>query len=183
MPCSSLTKAGKPCKSRPLHGTDKCMAHSSRDTQALVGFGGSDNARLGGRPRKPPIPIARQLIEENIDVLLGPYFAALGCKVVLDHEGARLERIPGAGAKLYGEQKSSGEIIVSEYDDVGAQQVAAERLLDRVYGKAKQQTEVSGPDGGPVTIASSFDLERLTLEERRALLELVEKAADGTTAA
>lgn len=183
MPCTSLTRTGKPCRARPLHGTDHCMAHSSRETQALVGFGGAENGVLGGRPRKPPIPIARQLIEENVDVLLGPHFAALGCKVVLDSEGAHLERIPGSGAKLYGEAKSSGEIVLSPYDDIGAQQAAAERLLDRVYGKAKQQTEVSGPEGSPIRLASTFDLERLTLDERRALLELVEKAADGSSAA
>jgi hypothetical protein len=29
---------------------------------------------------------------------------------------------------------------------------AADSILDRAYGRARQATEISGPDGGPLTI-------------------------------
>ena len=37
-----------------------------------------------------------------------------------------------------------------------ARVAAIKELLDRAYGKSKQQTEVTGPDNGPVSIAVRF---------------------------
>jgi hypothetical protein len=178
--CKGTNKQGKPCKAPPLNDSGRCISHSPTEIQASLGFGGIENSRLGGKGRHQPIPVAQKLVEDNVAVLLEPYFRTLGYEVVVDDDDARLERIEDGGAKLYGTQQRSGEIVVSKHDDIGAMQNAAEKLFDRVYGKPRQQTEISGPGGTPIQVASTFDLEKLTVAEKRDLLELLQKAGDGS---
>jgi nickel-dependent lactate racemase len=173
--CKGTTQKGNPCKTAPLKDSDYCLAHGDQETRDLVGFGGSQPG--AGRPAKPkPSEIARELVEEHIEATLRPHFNALGYEIVLDENGAHLTEKANGGAKLYGESKD-GYINVSEHDDLRAMIAASEKLLDRVYGRPKQVSEVSGPDGAPVQVASTFDLSKLSLDERRSLLELVERAA------
>lgn len=47
-------------------------------------------------------------------------------------------------------------------------------MLDRAHGKPKQQTELTGKDGGPLNV--SFDVDKLSTAEAAALLDLMEKA-------
>ena len=49
-------------------------------------------------------------------------------------------------------------------------------VLDRAYGKPKQQTELTGANGGPLAV--SFDVNKLTTDEAAALLDLIEKAKE-----
>lgn len=175
--CPGLNKQGNPCRGNPLANSDKCMAHQPEEAKALVGFGGAQPG--AGRPRlSTPIEVAQRLVEDNVTVLLEPSFRTLGFEIVNDGEGPQLRRLDNGGAKLFGTKQSSGEIIVSEHDDLGAMQTAAERLFDRVYGKPRQMTEISGPDGSAIQVASTFDLAKLSVTEKRDLLELLEKAAD-----
>lgn len=179
--CKGTSKrTGKQCKAAPMKDSDYCSAHNTNLPDSAR-FGSLEQAReaaqLAGRPPKPkPSEIARELVEEHVEVTLRPHFNALGYEIVLDENGAHLQEKPNGGVKLYGESKD-GYINVSEHDDLGAMIGAAEKLLDRVYGRPKQVSEVSGPDGAPVQVASTFDLSKLSLDERRSLLELVERAA------
>ena len=173
--CNGIKDDGSACGAAPLKDNDYCLAHSDQETRELIGFGGAQPG--AGRPAKPkPSEIARELVEEHIESTIRPHFNALGYEVVIDENGAHLEEKSDGGAKLYGESKD-GYINVSEHDDLGAMIQASEKLLDRVYGRPKQVSEVSGPDGAPVQVASTFDLSKLSVEEKRKLLELVEKSS------
>lgn len=132
--CTGTTKKGLPCTAWPLKGRDVCMGHADRETQASAGFGGSEVGKLGGRPALPkPTDLARQLMERHAAAMLRPHFKALG--LYLEDDGST-RAIDGAVVVHNGEATS--------IEDLGAQIAAAERLWDRVYGKPKQATELSG---------------------------------------
>ncbi len=141
-----------------MHGTDKCLAHSDAKTRESVGFV-ADNG-LQGRPKQPRVvDVMRERVEAEIDAILEPYFRAL------------------KGAMLYGTAQGRGEIVMSEFPDLGARIKAAELLLDRVYGRPRQQTEVTGADGGPLTVlAGQPDWAKLSDDELRQLRGLLERA-------
>jgi hypothetical protein len=146
--CTGTTKQGAPCKAAPLKDDDRCSAHTLRPDRTRFGSPAQASAagKLGGRPPLPkPTDVARRLIEENVHRILRPHFLALGLDISDD---GTVERRDG-GAVMFGESKD-GDIVKSGYEDLGAQMAAAEKLLDRVYGKPKQATEISGPEGGPV---------------------------------
>lgn len=66
----------------------------------------------------------RSRIEADIEKVLAPYFETI------EH------------AMLF--TNHQGEVIVSEHPDLGARMAAAERLLDRVYGKSTTPIEHTG---------------------------------------
>lgn len=177
--CTGTTTRGAPCKAPALKGTTRCRAHPL--DPASPRFGSHAQAReaglLGGRPRNPrPHEVMRDLIERNIGALLEPYFKVLGYDVVdAGEEGLKLAPSLGGGAKLYA--SFEGDVVVSGHDDLGAMQAAAERLLDRVYGKPKQQTELTGAEGGPVDVRQTLDLQRLDAADLAQLEVLLERAA------
>lgn len=152
--CRSKTKRGKPCKAPPLKpGTviedvtvsgQWCRQHD----QDLP-----DSARIGGKQPgagRPPLPkpmdLARELVEKNAVVLLRPHFKALG--YLLNDDGTLTPNGQGAIVVHQG--------IATDIEDLGAQQAAAERLLDRIYGKPRQQLEHAGSEtGAPVQIVAA----------------------------
>lgn len=70
------------------------------------------------------------------------------------------------------------EEIMREGQNEGARVRAAETILDRAWGKAAQQVEVTGSEGGPVQIAGMHvDLKSLGSDDFRALRALVLKSA------
>lgn len=73
-------------------------------------------------------------------MILRPHFAVLGHDVEVGEEGIALVPLEGGGAKLFGESRE-GVIKMSSYPDLGAQIAAADKLLDRVYGRPKQVSE------------------------------------------
>lgn len=160
--CEATNAEGKPCGAQPLKpGTEIegvkvsgrwCRQHDP-DIPESGRIGGAQPG--AGRPPLPrPTDVARKLIEDHIEVTLTPHFRALGWDIVRDEETDELtlrER-EGGGVKLFGESKD-GEISVSHHDDIGGMIAAAEKLLDRVYGRPKQTTELSGEvQGGGDTI-------------------------------
>lgn len=155
--CSGTTKAGKPCKAAPLKDSDVCLAHSDPDTRASTGFV-PEAGHLGGRPRNPRAhELLREKLEAEIDAWLD---------VLVDARTA--ERLVFIG---------SGDDVESERvpDHVIRMKAFAE-IWDRVYGKPKQATEISGPGGDAVRVEGGApDLELLTPDELRAYLELVKK--------
>ncbi len=159
--CQGKTKAGKPCRAVPLKkgtviegvaaGGKHCRQHDPKLP---------DSARIGGaqkgagRPRNPkPTEIMRRLVEEHVEVVLAPHFRTLGYDVARNDKTGELEIVeaPNGGAKIFGESKE-GDINFTDVDDLGAHIAAAEKLLDRIYGRPKQSTELTGADGGPVEL-------------------------------
>lgn len=119
-----------------------CRAHDPELTDDLRIQGPQPGS---GRPRKPrPDEVAKQIIEAEVLAFLRPHLMALGLEVNFLDDGRPLVTVvPGAGAKVHGTTKD-GEVIVSDHPDVEAMQKAAERLFDRVYGRPKQATEITG---------------------------------------
>lgn len=153
--CAGTNSAGDPCGAAPLKGKDHCAAHDP-EAPASSRFGSPAQAReagrLGGRPALPkPSDIARRLIEENELALQRPYWRTLGYDVRIGNNGPELVELDEGGAKLFGTSKD-GLVRVSSHEDLEAMQRAAERLQDRVYGRPKQQTEISGPEGAPIEV-------------------------------
>jgi hypothetical protein len=168
--CKGMTKKNAACAASPLApGTviegvtvtgNYCRAHDP-DLPPSARFGSRAQAiaagNLGGRPAMPkPSDVARRLIEQNVLALQRPYWRALGYDVRLGPDGPYLVELEDGGAKLYGESKE-GDIVVSDAEDLAAMMAAAEKLQDRVYGRPKQQTEISGPEGAPVSTAIVMD--------------------------
>jgi hypothetical protein len=86
-----------------------------------------------------------------------PYWRALGFDVGVDDDGELyLMELAEGGIKIYGESKE-GDINMTDYDDLGGQIAAAEKLRDRVFGRPKQTTEVTGPGGGKIEVDVSAD--------------------------
>lgn len=174
--CAGTTKKGQPCKAMPLKGRDTCLAHSDPDTRASVGFV-PEAGKLGGRPRIPrPTEVLREIVESDVLAFIEPELRILGLEVAYDEDDRpRLRRREGGGAKLYASSKD-GDTVVSSYEDLAAMAAAANRIFDRVYGRPRQAVEHSGPEGGPIRTEQGVDLARLPLDDRRQLLELLEKA-------
>jgi hypothetical protein len=163
--CRGKTKRGTLCNANALRrGTvyegvtvsgKWCLSHDE-DVPPSARFGSRERAKergsMGGRPRAPkPSEIAKRLIEQNELALQRPYWRTIGFDVVIGDDGPELVEMPNGGAKLHGESKT-GEVIASPYEDLEAQQRAADRLQDRVYGKPKQSTELTGSEGGAIEI-------------------------------
>jgi hypothetical protein len=159
--CTGKTRKGVRCKAAPLKpGTvidgvtvkgKHCRAHDP-DVPASARFGSHAQAKAagdkGGRPPLPkPTELARQLVERHVTGILRPHFKALGMQLNDDGTVEMLER----GAIVTGESKE-GVVVASEIEDLGAQIAAAEKLLDRVYGRPKQTQELTGAGGGPVEL-------------------------------
>lgn len=153
--CKGTNKKGEPCKAAALKGRDVCLAHADEETRTSVNF------QQGPRPGRPrvakPTEVARRVIEENVAALLRPHFRALGLELHDDLTTTPLDK--GAIVVYQGE--------ATTIEDLGAQIAAAEKLLDRVYGKPRQQVDVStdDPHDGAALIEDP-DLRR----EARALL-------------
>lgn len=146
--CNKTTKAGNPCRSWALHGYDVCMAHAPAKVRESAGFIAA-NGKAGRKPLPKPNELARQLLEQHIEVVFAPHFKTLGYDIEIEGGEMKLVAIEGGGAKIHGESKD-GEVTVSPYDDLGAMITAAEKLLDRIYGRPKQTTELTGEGGGPI---------------------------------
>lgn len=168
--CKAKTKAGKSCKARGVMDNGFCMAHQPEDEKESRGFGGSQpNA---GRPRLPtPIELKRKVIEDNVEKFLAPYLKTLGYEIDWDDEGnAELVRTEDGPAVLTA--SFQGHVSASDIEDLGAQVEVIEKLLNRVYGKPMQQTEVSGS----LEVSGAPDLSNLTDKELEQWEALQRKA-------
>jgi hypothetical protein len=176
--CTGTTTGGEPCKAAPLKGTERCAAHPL--SPGSTRFGSPAQAReagvQGGRPRVPrSTELQRRLVEEHAWAVVRPFFRTLGLDV--DEHGAvcELER----GAVHVGRDKDGG-VHTSDVEDLGAQVAAAEALLNRVYGKPRQQLEHTGPHGRPIELDaadSGLDLRKLNDDELDELQQLVDRAS------
>lgn len=153
--CKGTTKAGKPCRAYAVGDTDRCMAHSPKNLQEKVGFGGAQEG--AGRPPNPRyVDILRRRLEERADKYLDVLEDAIEAEkaiVVGAGESASLEFVPDHVVRLR----------------------ALAELLDRAYGKPRQATEVTGPDGGPIQTEGRIDTSKLSDAELVELAQLLER--------
>lgn len=143
--CTATTKAGTPCKAPPLNGTKLCMSHSPAETRESLGFV-ADNGKGGRKPNPRAVDVLRERLEERIDEVLDPLFEALEAEASIV-VGAGLVRQPDHRTRI----------------------TAVRELLDRVYGKPKQQTEITGANGGPVEIVAPLDAAERSARAARLL--------------
>lgn len=145
--CVGHTTSGNPCESRHVIGSDYCAWHMAAAERELLGV--RYPGELSGRARSSVVKapeMLRQVMETNVDLILRPYFEALGIKLIgYDEETCTplVEEVVGGGLKLYGESKD-GDIVMTPYPDLGGMVTVAEKLMDRVYGKPKQSTTIEG---------------------------------------
>jgi hypothetical protein len=101
----------------------------------------------------------RERVEERIDEILAPYFDQL------------------TGAVMFA--KWQGEVIPSEHPDTGARIEAAEALLDRVYGRPTQRTELAGDVAKPVRISAELLTDPELRDDLRAVARRLAGARSG----
>ncbi len=154
--CTARTQKGEQCRNAALKGHMVCIAHAERKVKEARGFGGPQPN--SGRPKKlKPMDIERDLMQRYVLAWMRPYWRALGFDVGVDEDGELyLMELAEGGIKIHGESKD-GDINMTDYDDLAAQISAAEKLRDRVFGRPKQTTEVSGPGGGKIEVDVTAD--------------------------
>lgn len=120
--CTAKTKAGNRCKAAPLKDADRCLAHADAKTRESAGFV-ADNGKQGRKPNPRPHDVLRQRVEADIDRWIEPYEQGL--------EATRAV-VVGTGPK------ARTEIV----PDFSTRMAAADKVLDRVYGKPTQAHDV-----------------------------------------
>lgn len=137
---------GKPTSTAEGCDPKKCWGHQSKEVKRRKGFGGPQE---GSGPKKlaDPFDVAREAVRQHAELLIKPHFKALGYDIeILQHkDGPELKITPleDGGAKVYGESKD-GEIVLSSVEDLAGQIVAAEKIIDRLWGRPKVAVEHSG---------------------------------------
>ena len=150
--CNATTKRGTPCTRPALADSLVCLAHSAKAVREEIGFGGP---QIGsGRPTTPRVmDVLREKVEAAADEIVAVYLETL--------RTAEKPILVGLGM---------GEQRIEWVTDLGARMQAAERLLDRAYGRPKQTSEVE------VSQPASIDPKKLSDAELSALLVLIDKA-------
>lgn len=107
-----------------------CVGHLDKEEKEELGFGGSQEG--SGRPKNPRvIDSLRDRVEQMTNDIVQVY-------------------VDAAQATLTVMKVHQGEIKVVEVPDHAMRLKAVEALNDRVYGKPKQVSEITGPEGGPI---------------------------------
>jgi len=158
--CKGTNKAGGPCGVVPQKGKDWCRAHDP-DLSGKDRFGSPEQAATAnpaGRPRTPKvIELLSQRAEAEADRIVG---------TLLEQLGAERAVVVGNGPLAY----------VDSVPDAPARLRAVAEILDRVAGKPRQTTELSGPDGAPIRTEDSgaIDPSKLNRQQRAALREILD---------
>jgi hypothetical protein len=162
--CEGKTRAGKPCRAKPMKNSKFCLSHSDASIRESVGFVASAS-KGHGRPRVPrATELQKAVVEAAAEKLLTPYLKALGLDVEwrYDEDGRPCPLITESlnnGLVVHGESKD-GDIIVSDHEDLKGQIDIVEKMFDRVFGRPKQTQEIAGAGGGPVRIEVPRSAER-----------------------
>jgi hypothetical protein len=172
--CSALTKNGMKCKSFAYTDDGLCHMHSKSEEERQLLLKQARAVR--DQAKLKPHELMRVVIESNPIAFMQPYLDALGIRVVflpdvndpqILHPTAVVD--PNSnGTTLFGVSKD-GEVVVSKHKDIEKQQIAAERLFDRVYGKPKQTNIIAGAASQEDPQLVPFDAERQA--EVAAILE------------
>ncbi len=155
--CKGKAQSGEQCRAYPLRpGTEFggvtvsgewCITHDPEIPTDAKPQGAQPGS---GRKRNPrAIDVLRRRLEERADEVLNPLFAALEADVAT---------VVGRGE----------EAMVDYQPDHRTRLLAVKEILDRVYGRPKQATEITGPAGGPVQVIDPGNA-----EARDAIAELL----------
>lgn len=185
--CSSVTRTGKTCKRAATHPAfgappgsppTKCYFHAKSEEEQEILKRQAEAVRKQSKLK--PHELMRTVIESNPIAFMQPYLDSLGIRIVfLPDENDPSILHPTAvvdptskGATLFG-VSNDGRVVVSKHKDIEAQQRAAERLFDRVYGRPKQTQIIASS-------ADSQDPQVVPFDEKRqaevaAILEAAKK--------
>lgn len=162
--CTSVKKNGGPCQAPAKRGTSFCVNHAwMGETYPGVAIVAAD-ATLGDKQaitrtqtkiRKTVIDEMLAIAEKDPKRIFKPLFDALE-----------------ATKTVYNPLLQADVQTTSPDWDVRLK--AVDMLMDRLYGKAKARTEVTGAEGGPVNIAAVV----LQLAQKATEHEVAEKAGD-----
>jgi hypothetical protein len=174
--CTAITTNGRRCRRSPIKGNPEghCNVHSKSEEERKLLMAQARAVR--GQTNLKPHELMRQVVESNPLAFMQPYLDALGIRVVfvpdsnnpsLLHPTA-IQDPTTSGTVLYGVSKD-GDVIISTHKDIEAQQRAAERLFDRIYGKPKQTNIIAGASSQDDPAIIPFDEKRQA--EVAAILE------------
>lgn len=150
--CGQPTKTGGVCTAKigvvevrgKKYQLKTCVMHAPvaiRKELGLMGLAPGTNAGGGRKPKPTAMSILRERFEANADRYLQPLedaITALKAHVVGNGGSAHLEFTP----------------------DIALQLKAMTEMIDRIYGRPKQVTELTGFEGGPVEVQVPNDEER-----------------------
>lgn len=126
-------RKGETCGRVTYGETDACWGHQPKEVKRAKGFGGPQPN--SGVPRKPrTIDRLRERVEELTDEIIAPFLDGLKAECCVGHA----------------KDPETGERVPIMMPDLKRRQESARELMDRSYGKPKQISEVSGPEGGPI---------------------------------
>lgn len=134
--CAAITRKGTRCKAHPLKGSDKCLSHADAKAREAVGFI-ARNGKAGRKPRPKPDELIRQRLQAAVDYVLAPHFQALGIVGWTD-DGEPIVDMDRAAMEVG--RSNSGKVFLTEIADLGGRIGAAEKLMDRGFGKATNVT-------------------------------------------
>ena len=145
--CQGIRKNGEKCEAYALTYAKHCTAHLTQEERERLGVIEPDRSS-GGRPKQKinANQLMREVVEKAMHKVVKPHLDALGAEFVgFDEDGNVVVRDlgPDAGLMLYGESKD-GDINMTNFPDIGGRIQAAEKLLDRTYGKPRQTQVIEG---------------------------------------
>lgn len=109
--CHAITKAGEPCPTSPLNGTDYCLAHSSLEVRESLGFIAKNGKQ--GRPRLPKATeLMRERLEEQREEIIRVYWDAMNATLKdgePDHQ-IRLQALRDLLDRVYGKPTTKTEL-------------------------------------------------------------------------
>jgi len=178
--CHGKNIYGEPCGAAPLRkGTEIegiivdgnwCLKHDPSVPDGawnrFVQEPGSNALRNKPKVRRP-LELLGEAIVKAPGLLMQPYLEALG--LAWNEETEELVKV-GDGAKIVGFSRE-GYARVSKHKDLEAQQRAAERMLDRVFGKPRQAVDVGAGGNGMVGIVIPQ-----TAERARVVLDVLQES-------
>lgn len=147
--CKDTTLGGNPCRSWAAYDDGKCRAHTSCISEERKKQDAMKAAAVRESKRPKPHKIMQQILEQRPELFMKPFLEALGIRIELMEDPQTGEVFPyveevSDGMVVYGVSKD-GDVVISKHKDLEGQMRAAERLMDRVYGKPKQTQIVVNP--------------------------------------
>lgn len=148
-PCSSLTVAGRPCPNPAQIVTIRgknyklktCLMHSSEAVRDELGLLHPPRGKVGRKKKQTASQILRDRFEAEAERYLKPFEEALEAMKAV---------VVGNGASAH----------IEFTDDIALRLKAIESMLDRIYGRPKQVTELTGADGDAIEVTVPSDDER-----------------------
>lgn len=137
---SKGSREGEVC-GKPLWGdTEKCWGHQPKEVKEAKGFGGAQEG--SGRPRRPrEIELYQEVANEFQEEIR---------QALRDGLTAKRAVVVGNGSDAHTE----------EVDDIPTRLKTVDMIADRLHGKPRQSTEISGPQGQPIaaTVITDSDV-------------------------